>query len=60
MKTFQGTKKFWSDRPQLVDFVVGLAEFVLHLPNGQEKVLGEIFLKLIDRSTVKHQQFSGT
>ena len=40
----QGTKKFRSDSPGLADFVVGLVEFILHLPDGQVKVFGEIFL----------------
>ena len=39
-----GYKKFRSDCPGLVDFVVGLVEFILHLPDGQVKVFGEIFL----------------
>ena len=39
----QGTKKFRSDSPGLVDFVVGLVEFILHLPERQVKVFGEIF-----------------
>ena len=41
---WQVTKKFRSDSPGLVDFVVGLVEFILHLPDGQVKVFGEIFL----------------
>ena len=36
--TCQGTKKFRSDSPGLVDFAVGLVEFILHLPDGQVKV----------------------
>ena len=40
----QGTKKFRSDSPGLVDFVAGLVEFILHLPNGQVKVFWAIFL----------------
>ena len=40
----QGTKKFRSDIPGLVNFVVGLVEFILHLLDGQVKVFGEIFL----------------
>ena len=42
--TVQGRKKFRSDSPGLVDFVVGLVEFILHLPDGQVKVFREIFL----------------
>ena len=41
---FQGTKKFRSDSPGLADFLFGLVEFILYLPNGQVKVFGEIFL----------------
>ena len=44
MRCGQGTKKFRSDSPWLVDFVVGLEEFILHLPDGQVKVFGEFFL----------------
>ena len=40
----QGTKKFRSDSPGLVDFVVGPVEFILHLPDGQVKVFGQMFL----------------
>ena len=40
----QGTKKFRSDSPGLADFVVGLVEFILYLPDGQVKVFREIFL----------------
>ena len=43
MKSIQGTKKFRSDWPGLVDFEVGLVEFILHLPDGQVKVFGNIF-----------------
>ena len=55
----QGTKKFRSDSPGLVDFVVGLVEFILHLPDGQVGCHGNFSLKLINRSTVRHQKFSG-
>ena len=40
----QSTKKFRSDSPGPEDFVVGLLEFILHLPDGQVKAFGEIFL----------------
>ena len=40
----QGTKKFRSDSPGLVNFVVGLVEFIFHLPDGQVKVFREFFL----------------
>ena len=39
----QGTKKFRSDSPGLVDFVVGLVEFLLYLPDRQVKVFGNFF-----------------
>ena len=39
----KGTKKFGSDSLGLVDFEVGLVDFILHLPNGQE-VLGKFLL----------------
>ena len=42
----QGTKKFRSDSPGLVDFVVGLVEFILHLPDGQVKVFGKFFFEI--------------
>ena len=43
-KKMQGTKRFRSDSLGLVDFVLGLAEFILHLPDGQGKEFGKIFL----------------
>ena len=36
----QGTKKLMSDSPGLVNFAVGLVDFIFHLPNGQVKILG--------------------
>ena len=36
---YQGTKKFRSDSPGLVNFAVGLVDFILHLPEGQVKIL---------------------
>ena len=40
-----------------MDFEVGLVDFILHLPDGQE-VFGKFLLgKIIDKSTVKHQAF---
>ena len=36
----QGTKKFRSDSPGLVNFAVGLVDVILHLPDGQVKILG--------------------
>ena len=35
-------KKGVFDSPGLVDFAIGLVIFVLNLPNGQVKFLGEI------------------
>ena len=40
----QGKIKFRSNIPGLVDFVVGPVEFILHLPDRQVKVFGEMFL----------------
>ena len=39
----QGTKKFVSYSPVLVDFAVGLVDFTHNLPEGQVKVLGRFF-----------------
>ena len=40
--------------------MVGLVEFILHLPDRLVKVFGEIFsLKLIKRGTVKHKKIFG-
>ena len=36
----QCTKKLMSDSPRLVDFAVGLVDFILDLPDRQVKVLG--------------------
>ena len=36
---FQRAKKIVYDSPQLVDFVIGLVNFVLNLPDGQVKCL---------------------
>ena len=44
VKVEQGTKKFRSNSPGLADFVVGVVEFILHLPDGLVKIFGEIFL----------------
>ena len=40
----QDTKKFRSKSLALVDFVVGLVEFILHLPAGLVKVFRKSFL----------------
>ena len=39
----QGTKKFRSDRLGLVDFVVGLVKFILHLPDELKLKFSPIF-----------------
>ena len=44
---YHRTNKLTSDSPELVDFVVGLVDFTLHLPDGQVNVLGEIFFEEI-------------
>ena len=36
----QHTKKVMSDSPRLVDFAVGLVDFILDLPDRQVKILG--------------------
>ena len=41
----QHTNKFMSDSPRLVDFAVSLVDFIPHLPNGQMKASGELFLR---------------
>ena len=38
----QGAKKVVSDSPGLVNFAIGLAIFVLNLPDGQVLFFGEI------------------
>ena len=38
----QGAKKVESDSPGLVNFAIGLAIFVLNLPDGQVLFFGEI------------------
>ena len=43
---YQGTKKFRSDSPGLVDFVVGLVDFILHLPDGQVKFSGKFLSEI--------------
>ena len=54
----QGTKKFRSDSPGLADFVVGLEEFIVHLL-ASKSFQRNFSFKLNDRSTVKHENFSG-
>ena len=41
----QRAKKVVSDSPGLVDFAVGLVNFVLNLPNGQVTFLGKFKLQ---------------
>ena len=38
----QGAKKVVSDSPGLVDFVIGLVNSVLNLPDGQAKIFRRI------------------
>jgi len=38
----QCAKKVVSDSPELVDFAIGLVNFVLDLPNGQLKFFEEV------------------
>ena len=37
---FQGTKKFRSNSPGLVNFAAGLVDLIFHLPDGQVNILG--------------------
>ena len=37
----QSAKKLMTDSPGFGDFVVGLVDFILHLPDVQVNVLGE-------------------
>ena len=39
----QCAKKLMPDSPGLGDFVVGLVDFILYLPDVQVNVLGEFF-----------------
>ena len=41
----QHAKKVVSDSPGLVDFAIGLVNFVLNLPNGQVKFFEEFKLQ---------------
>ena len=38
----QRTKKVMSDSPGIVDFAIGLVNFVLNLPDGQAKIFRRI------------------
>ena len=49
-----GYKEVQADSQGLVDFVVRLVEFILHL-QASKSFRGNFSLKLISRSTVKHQ-----
>ena len=40
----QGAKKLKTDSPGLADFVVGLVEFILYLPDRHVKVFRKVFL----------------
>ena len=54
----QRAKKFVSDSPGLVDFAVGLVDFILHLRRrASESFRGKFLRKLNYRSTVKHRFF---
>ena len=55
----QGTKRFRSDSPGLVDFVVRLVDFILHLPDGLVKVFGEIFSEINSQEHCKTSKIFG-
>ena len=44
----QAYKEVVTDSPRLADFAVGLVNLILHLPNGQVKVLVECFFEEIN------------
>ena len=55
----QCAKKVVSDCPGLVDFVIGLVNFVLNLPNGQVKFFEEFKLQKNCEINSAHQNVFG-
>ena len=55
----QSTKTFRSNSPGLVDFVVGLVEFILYLPFGQVKVFKEFFFEINKQEHCKTSKLLG-
>ena len=55
----QRGKKVVSDSPGLVDFAIGLVNFVLNLPNGQVKFFEEFKLQKNCEINSAHQNVFG-
>ena len=55
----QCAKKVMSDCPGLVDFAIGLVNFVLNLPNGQVKFFEEFKLQKNCEINSAHQNVFG-
>ena len=55
----QCVKKVVSDCPGLVDFAIGLVNFVLNLPNGQVKFFEEFKLQKNCEINSAHQNVFG-
>ena len=53
----QQAKKVMSDSQGLVDFAIGLVNFVLNLPNGQVKYFEEFNLQINCEIISAHQKF---
>ena len=58
-KNMQCAKKVVSDCPGLVDFAIGLVNFVLNLPNGQVKFFEEFKLQMNCEINSAHQNVFG-
>ena len=58
-KNMQCAKKVVSDCPGLVDFAIGLVNFVLNLPNGQVKIFEEFKLQKNCEINSAHQKVFG-
>ena len=58
-KNMQRAKKVVSDCPGLVDFAIGLVNFVLNLPNGQVKFFEEFKLQKNCEINSAHQNVFG-
>ena len=58
-KNMQRAKKVVSDSPGLVDFAIGLMNFVLNLPNGKVKFFEEFKLQKNCEINSAHQNVFG-
>ena len=58
-KNMQCAKKVVSDCPGLVDFAIGLVNFVLNFPNGQVKFFEEFKLQKNCEINSAHQNVFG-